>query len=197
MDELLDNTWFVSIASSLLTLPIIFIGRIIVDALRARRGAFTGHYIAITTYRRSREKIVELVHCRHIGNNVKGKIYSVAIIQPNGNEQSVHENKCIYKFKGNVEERLMVASYHSVAKGDNSAGSLTLLGSTNGQLFSGTWGGLEDGRIISSDCCWRKSGKNLSRETDYDAIIALAKEPTISIIEGDGANGKSIVSVEK
>lgn len=190
MNELLNNYWFLSIAKPVAISAFLPIFTFIINSIRARFGRFSGTYIAITTTRN--EQIIELVKCKHIKNKVKGKIYGVAFIQNEGEERKFVPNNNKYSFKGSVAERLLVISYNSVSKRDLSAGSLTLSGNTYGTRFSGIWGGLEEGGIVSSHCVWLKSDKKLDFKRDYDTIMSYVKMDSMScIILSDNASGKS------
>jgi hypothetical protein len=136
-------------------------------------------------------QIIELVKCKHIKNRVKGKISGVAFILKETQGQKIQNNGNKYDFKGSVAERLLVVSYNSTLKGDLSAGSLTLYGNTYGTSFSGIWGGLESGEVVSSDCVWIKSNRKLILNRDYEAIVNFVKEKSDSIIFSDNISGKS------
>jgi hypothetical protein len=86
-----------------------------------------------------------------------------------------------------VTERLLVISYSSITKGDLSAGSLTLYGNTYGTTFPGNWGGLEEGKVVSS----LRSNKKLSLEKDHDFILAIVRSKHTNIISSDNGSGKS------
>ena len=191
---LLSNSWFVSIASSLLTLGVVPAIAFVSNRIRVRYGAFSGTYIAITTIRNGR--IIELAHCKHIKNKVKGKIYGVAIIAIEGKERIAEPNASKYHFMGNVVERLLMMSYSPIGKGDLSAGSLTLYGDTYGTTFAGTWGGLEGGKVISSNCVWVRTDKKLHFKKDYDHILHLAQQGRKGILTTENANGKGLAVVE-
>ena len=90
-----------------------------------------------------------------------------------------------------VTERLLVISYSSITKGDLSAVSLTLYGNTYGTTFPGNWGGLEEGKVVSSPCEWIRSNKKLSLEKDHDFILEIVKSKHTNIISSDNGSGKS------
>lgn len=194
MTSLLNNSWFVSVGSSLITLGIVPTIAFISNGIRARSGGFSGTYIAITTIRNGR--IVELVHCKHMKNKVKGKILGVAIIGTEGREKNIERNYSRYHFKGGVAERLLVMSYSPIDKGDLSAGSLTLYGDTYGATFSGTWGGLEGGKVVSSTCVWIKTNEKLSLKKDHDQIVKIAQQCRKGVVFSDNGSGKSKSLIE-
>lgn len=191
MYEFINNNWVVSIVSSIITLLIVPAFIYIRNLIRSRKGVFTGTYIAITELRYTREKIVELVKCRHIGKKVKGKIWGVVSFSNDTPEQNIQNLPNSYKFNGSVSERLLVISYYSIAKGDQSAGSLALNGNTTGTVFSGIWCGLEEGRIVSSSCTWIKSDKEFDLSRDRDEIINRVKLNSLITIVGSNATGKT------
>lgn len=193
MNDLIHNDWFISIGSSIIMLIIVPAFTFVINNIRSRYGIFSGTYIAITGEPGRKDKIVELVQCMHIKNAIKGKIYGVAYLKYGGSNEEIQANKNVFRFKGNVQERLLVAFYRPVAKGDLSAGTLTLNGNTAGTLFSGTWSGLEAGEVDSSHCKWIKCKRKLNLKKDYDLIIDQVKmnsSDTYTIMM-DNATGKS------
>jgi len=189
MKELVNNIWFITITCSILSLGIVPGIRLIANIIRARYGAFSGIYVAITTI--GKEQIVELVTCRHIGNRLKGKILGVAILANEAGEEKVLPNTSNYDFKGIVRERLMVMSYNSVFKGDLSAGSLTLYGDVPGRTFSGNWGGLEEKEVVSSPCVWLKSSEKFNLQKDRELILNIVRFQSRDMMCSDSGSGKS------
>ncbi|MEO8771511.1 MAG: hypothetical protein ABI402_15555 [Ferruginibacter sp.] len=191
MHELINNNWFISIVSSLITIAIVPIIGFIVNNIRAHYGIFSGTYIAITEMPDSKDLIIELIKCKHIKNTLKGKIFGVSFKTIN---QNTTNNSNKYTFKGGVAERLLVISYNSDHKGDLSSGSLTLYGNTTGNIFTGIWGGLEDSKVVSSSCVWIKSNKKLHYQKDHDAILEIVNKRNSKdffIIQSDNISGKS------
>lgn len=197
MNDLIHNDWFISIGSSIIMLIIVPAFAFLINNIRGRYGIFSGTYIAITGEPGRKDKIVELIQCRHIKNDIKGKIYGVAFIKYRGANEEIQPNKNVFRFKGNVQERLLVASYRPVAKGDLSAGTFTLNGNTAGTLFSGTWSGLEVGEVESSHCKWIKWKRKLNLKKDYDLIIDQVKMNSLGactiMIENGTGKSRTIV----
>ena len=169
----MNNAWVVGVACVLITLIIEPLINALIRWVRSFWGHFSGVYLAITSMpERSSEFIVEIVKCKHERNNLTGTIIGAYFLEfQDGIVKNPIPNNNRYKFQGTTEERLLVISYHSIFTGDVSSGTLTLQGDTTGNIFTGIWGGLEKGVIVSESCIWVKVDRKLFLQKNKELIL--------------------------
>ena len=81
MNDFVNNAWFISLTSILITFiatPWLYQAS---DWIRSRRGALTGAYLALSDNGDSSSLNAELIHCRHIGQKLKGNISGKALLR--------------------------------------------------------------------------------------------------------------------
>lgn len=184
LQDLINNNWFISIVSSLITLLVVPLINFLYNFIKSRYGVFSGNYIAITNSPDTGHYIFEFVKCNHIKNNLKGRIYGIAFAQKTKDLVEINKQHKEYVFSGNVTERLFVISYRPIEKGNISLGTIALYGNAGGKIFTGIWSGLEEGEVVSESCVWYKCSSKLSYRKDYDKILEEAE----NFVKGDVVN---------
>lgn len=171
--DILNNNWFVSIAS-------IFLGFIFIPLLNrvgALFGKFSGKYIAVTFQPDEPEVLVEMVECKHFGEKIYGKIFGVCFAHFEDSTLTLSNNNTgKYKFEGFVDERLFVLSYFTTIKTAKNAGTITLQGYGSGTVFEGVWGGFAHNQVIGSKCVWFLTKGKLHPSKDRNIILDLASK---------------------
>lgn len=163
MSGFINNTWFVSLAS-------IFIGAMVtpslyrtIDWARSRNGPLTGIYLAYTDDKGDQTSpFLEVVHCRHVGNNLTGTIAGGIRDAPEGDEVPNFKAKPKYSFTGRKLERHVLLTYWDTEKGSQSAGTMTMKIDVTGRVFDGWWSGANASDGLSSRrCLWVKCDGDL------------------------------------
>jgi len=152
-----ENIWVVGLICAVAGAGIYEYGKFIIKKLESIRGVFSGQYMAL--YGKFNEGWLELefAKCQHNGDILSGTIDGVAYVEFDkitGKISRVTDEKGGYHFDGFVDGRVLVISYRSKIRRVQSSGSIALKGDDSGQVFSGVWAGLSDGKIDNTSCVW-------------------------------------------
>lgn len=173
--------------------------------MRSMRGAFSGHYLALTGNLNGGLILVESAKCRHVGDNLYGMINGISNIEFDpitGNVSQYADNKGSYKFDGFADGRVVVISYRSIIQRVQSSGSIALKGDDSGEVFSGAWAGLDNGIIVNTPCVWIRLNpsvsskkKDLLKEAEKYLTRYKVSSSTMTLVCPPGT-GKSMVIPE-
>lgn len=209
MNNFINNNWVISLVSILIAFAVTPLLQRISDWIRSRRGDLTGTYLALTQTYDKYHLLAEVVHCRHIGDLLKGTITARAefSLDHNGEiEPPVVTTTGTYNFVGRVRDRQILLNYWSTAKASQNAGTMTMILDSNGLVFRGLWcGTATDEQVSSNSCLWIRDTSNsikgaeaipLAQFTDdqLDAFVnpwrkAQGRRPIVAKLVEDGFSG--------
>jgi hypothetical protein len=156
---LIDNGWFISLVSIILTFFATLGLQRLTDWIQARHGVLRGTYIAVSQVGSPRSGTAEVVRCKHVGTRLEGEIEARASFAP-GREKSP-DVECahgLYHFSGRVLERQILLTYWSTERASQFSGTMTMTMDGEGRKFKGIWCGASDsGSIVSGRSIWNKA----------------------------------------
>jgi hypothetical protein len=169
MNDFLNNAWFISLTSILITFiatPWLYQAS---DWIRSRRGALTGTYLALSDNGDPSSLNAELIHCRHIGQKLKGSISGRALIRldTDGGIISIRPIESTWEFVGRMPARQALINYWSEERTAQNGGTITMGLDANGRIFRGIWcGTATNEQVISGQCMWIRIANTISLNTD-------------------------------
>lgn len=174
--EIIYDPWFIAIGSVVITLIIQPSLLYLVHKIRSQFGCFSGDYLVITKFSKSDQILIESIKCRHVGDSISGEIVSFCVANLNeGAVDSFSRLRSKYNLEGFVDGRVIVGSYKTKSKRQNSSGTLVLKADSGGSIFSGTSTGYEDMFVQTGDCYWLYNQTGLLSKTNEEIIKGLNK----------------------
>jgi len=183
MHDLINNAWFISIASILITLAVTPALQGVSDWVRSRRGGLTGTYLALSQTGGPESLLAEIVQCQHVGDALKGTITARAefALGSDGTVKNSTSTAGEYEFAGRLRSRQLQLSYWSPAKASQNGGTMTMVLDASGTIFRGVWSGTaEDEGIITGPCMWIK-GYSGGRNMDIGRLAQMTESALHSI----------------
>jgi len=157
MYSFVNNGWVISLTSILITFAVTPWLLKTVDWIRSRHGPLTGTYLELSQDGVRSTLLAELIECRHIGQDLKGKIKTRARVSlaVGGIVINSFPEEGTYNFAGRMQARQLLLSYLSDSNASQNGGTMTMTLDTSGWVLRGIWcGTASDGSVISGSCMW-------------------------------------------
>jgi hypothetical protein len=182
MNNFINNGWVISLVSIFVAFAVTPLLQQISEWIRSRHGALTGTYLAFTQLYNKSNLLAEVVHCRHIGQRLKGNITARAkfSLDREGEIETWASAEATYGFVGRIHDRQALISYWGTSKASQNGGTMTMVLDANGLVFRGLWCGMAtDERVMSSPCMWIKDTNNrikdASENKHYPEALLLGR----------------------
>jgi hypothetical protein len=154
---LINNNWFVSMATLAIALVVSPLIAAFGTWFRARRGPLTGTYLALSDSEEPGQMLVETVRLSQVGVRVKGQIRARAYISvdESGDLGSLEPAEGSFRFEGRVAGRQVLIAYWDSAKASQNGGNITSVIGSPGSWAAGRWVGLKnEEELTSGQCLW-------------------------------------------
>jgi|GEM_PF-6266448 len=173
MNNIFQNSWFIAIASSVVSIVVVSLLHSFSKLVRSLFGIYSGQYVSITEVPPIGNYLIENVRCRHWANRLTGKINGVAVLDRKSHS-NLGENQGNYQFTGFVKERVIVLSYQTTVSRLHSIGAISMKADALGFIFSGSWIGLVNNNLKVGKCKWIRISPPISARKNREYLINYA-----------------------
>ena len=166
------DPWVVSLVSAFVALVTPSLIRLVVERIRAYRGAFSGKYLAVSYTGQRGQLLVEKVDCKQVGNRIIGHVIGIGIFTMTQAGQIETINTFgRYSFNGVIENRNIVLSYRANEERWLGIGTIVLKASVTGRKFIGVWSGYGEHAILSGFCIWMRIDRKFSWDLENEKLV--------------------------
>jgi hypothetical protein len=173
MYSFVSNGWVISLTSILITFAVTPWLLKTGDWIRSRHGPLTGTYLELSQDGVRSTLLAELIECRHVGQDLKGKIKTRARVSlaVGGIVVNSAPEEGTYSFAGRMLARQLLLSYLSDSNASQNGGTMTMTLDASGWVLRGIWcGTASDGRVISGSCMWVRDSDGTLKNMEVNQL---------------------------